>query len=258
MTRRLISILIVDDEPLARQRLRMLLDKHRELITIGECCDGVQAVDTILTQKPDLVFLDVQMPELNGFEVLGLIGVERIPAVIFVTAYDQYAVRAFEVNAVDYLLKPFDRARFESAFMRALREIELRDMSGGKKSIDALLTTLQKDHRLPDRILAKAAGRISILHIEQIDWIESAGNYVKLHVGKETHLVRETMAQMERRLNSARFARIHRTAIVNMERIKELRPHFHGDYQVILDTGVKLALSRRYRNRLGSLIGGRE
>jgi two-component system LytT family response regulator len=250
-----IKILIVDDEPLARERIRLLLDGKPEIKIIGESSNGHQAVESIIKLHPDLVFLDIQMPEFNGFDVIQVIGVEQMPVVIFVTAYDQYAVKAFDVHAIDYLLKPFDRDRLDEALQRAKREIGLRQSTEGSKNIQSLLSDLQKDKRLQNRILVKTAGRITILRTDQIDWVESAGNYIKLHVGGKAHLLRETMKGLSEKLDSDNFVRIHRTTIVNMERIKELQPHFHGDYAVILEDGTKLTLSRRYRNQLRGMLG---
>jgi len=250
-----IRALIVDDEPLARTRVRVLLEPVSEVTIVGECTNGLHAVRAILKLQPDLVFLDIQMPELNGFEVIQTIGPEKMPAVIFVTAYDRYAVKAFEVHAVDYLLKPFDRSRFLGAVERALHEISLRKATGLPKNVRALLDTVQTERQITPRILAKSGGRVTILTIDQIDWIEAVGNYIQLHVGRETHLLRETMRNMEHRLPPDRFARIHRSTIVNVDRILELHQHFHGDYVVMLKDKTRLILSRRYRRRLGAAIG---
>ncbi len=250
-----IRALIVDDEPLARKRIRVLLNKFEQVTVAGESADGRQAVDAILELQPDLVFLDIQMPELDGFEVIDVIGLDQMPIVIFVTAFDRYAVQAFEVHAVDYLLKPFDRSRFRRAVDRALHEIDLHRQAGLPGNVRALLSALHADEYLEPRILVKLAGRVTILSARQIDWIEAAGNYVQLHVGKEVHLLRETMKSMEQRLPAKIFVRIHRSVIVNVDRIKELYPHFHGDHVVILKDKTRLMLSRRYRDRLGGMIG---
>lgn len=252
---RAVRTLIIDDESLARRRVRMFLEGRPEIEIVGECNNGAEAVRNIIETRPDLVFLDIQMPGMSGFEVISTIGLKRMPAVIFVTAYDQYAIRAFDVHAVDYLLKPFDRGRFEDALARAMRELELRDRTCQKRSLGKLMSDVQAEQRIPARILAKSGGRISILRVDQIDWVEAAGNYVKLYVGKETHLVRRSMAGFQSRLDSGRFARVHRSTIVNLDCVKELHPHFHGDFILILRTGAKVTLSRRYAQAVLPLLG---
>ncbi len=251
-----VRALIVDDEPLARKRIATLLADNPRILVVGESSDGSSAVNDILRLKPDLVFLDIQMPELDGFGVIGAIGADRMPAVIFITAYDDYAVRAFEVNAIDYLLKPYDPDRFAAAVDRALRHISEASPPGGE-NIDNLLSGLRRDRRLDSRILVREGERITVVKTADIDYIESAGNYVKLHIGKRDHLVRDTMKSLEDRLPSDRFVRVHRTVIVNIERIKELRAHFHGDFDLLLTDGTRLPLSRRYRGRLEEALGRR-
>lgn len=248
-------ILIVDDEQLARQRIKSLLDPVDGIEIAGECSNGRQAVKSILKLQPDLVFLDIQMPELNGFEVIQTIGQKDMPVVIFVTAYDQYALRAFEVHAVDYLLKPYDQKRFMVALRNALRELSLRRNSNISDNVDSLISSMLAERRILDRILVKSGGRISIIETDQVDWVESAGNYVTLHVGNEKHMIRETMKNMENRLSSDTFTRIHRTVIVNINRIQEIKTHFQGDYAVILQDGSSLPLSRRYRELLIKSLG---
>ncbi len=250
-----IRALIVDDEPLARERIRALLRGDPEVEIVGECADGRRAVAAIQKHAPDLVFLDVQMPHLDGFGVLEAVGPERIPAVIFVTAYDQYALRAFEVHALDYLLKPFDRARFEKALQRARTRMERRDSGEINAKLLALLEDLRKGPRRLERLVIKTSGRIYFLPVREIDWIEAAGNYVRLHSGGQAHMIRETMAALETKLDPHKFLRIHRSTIVNIERIKELQPWFHGDYAVLLDDGARLTLSRSYRERLREILG---
>ena len=250
-----IRTLIVDDEPLARERLRTLLEAEADIDVVGECRDGNEALEAIRSHTPDLVFLDVQIPEKNGFEVLEAIGPEHAPAIVFVTAYDQYALQAFEVHAVDYLLKPFDEDRFAKALERA--RLAVKRETGG--DVSQKLLSLLQDLKAPaghlERLVVKSAGRLFFLRTEEIDWIESAGNYVCLHVGGESHLLRETMNGLESRLDPGRFVRIHRTAIVNIDEIKELQPLFHGEYQVVLRDGTQLTLSRGYRDRLQEVIG---
>jgi two-component system LytT family response regulator len=246
---------IVEDEPLARERLRSLLDAHEDVDVVAECADGHEAVATLRRENPDVVFLDIQIPGCDGFEVLEAVGADRVPAIVFVTAYDQYALRAFEVHAVDYLLKPYDEDRFNRALERARVTVK----QGVDEAVKEKLLSLLKDLRSPqgyvDRLVVKSAGRIFFLRVPEIDWIESAGNYVCLHVGGETHLLRETMNSLEARLDPTHFARIHRGTIVNIDRIRELQPLFHGEYQVRLQNQTELVLSRGYRDRLQEAIG---
>src|SRR5262245_7487579 len=217
-----IRTLIVDDEPLGRERLRTLLENDPDIELVGECGDGAEAVATLREQECDLVFLDVQMPELDGIEVVDQIGPERMPAVIFVTAYDRYALRAFEVHALDYLLKPFDRERFERALERAKLHIQRAKTSEAQQQLLALLEEVKPGRKPLDRVVLRSSGRVFFLRVEEIDWIEAAGNYLRLHAGTETHLLRETMNAFEERLDPKQFLRIHRSMIVNCERIQEL------------------------------------
>ncbi|MFI5183641.1 MAG: LytR/AlgR family response regulator transcription factor [Vicinamibacteria bacterium] len=250
-----IRTLIVDDEPLARERVRALLAEEADVEIVGECGDGVEAVDAVVREAPDLVFLDVQIPEIDGFGVIERVGVDKMPVVVFVTAYDQYALQAFEVHAVDYLLKPFDQERFQKAMARAREAVRLRRNGDVNERLVALLQDLKAPQGPLERLVVKSSGRLFFLRVEEIDWIESSGNYVCLHVGGESHLLRETMNGIETKLDPARFIRIHRTAIVNIDRIKELQPLFHGEYDVVLRTGITLTLSRGYRDRIQGLIG---
>jgi two-component system LytT family response regulator len=246
-----IRTLIVDDEPLARERVRSLAADQPGLEVVGEASDGDQAVAAILGLQPDLVFLDIQMPGRTGFEVIQEVGADRMPAVVFVTAYDQYALKAFDVHAVDYLLKPFDRERFEAAVDRARKHLEAADGGALKTQLMQLVRDLQPAAAAKqDRLVVKSGGRLFFLRTDEIDWIEAAGNYVRIHVGKDAHLLRETMNSIEGRLDQKMFLRIHRSRMVNMERVKELHPWFNGDYAVILRDGTKLMLSRGYRERL--------
>lgn len=253
-----IRALIVDDEPLARERVRTLLAKETDVTIVGECANGCEAIEAIERDAPDLVFLDVQMPELDGFGVLENVEAKRLPVVIFVTAYDEYAVRAFEVHALDYILKPFDRERFRDALDRARREIARAAANGGglDKKLLALLGELQDRKRRLERIVIRSGGRVSFLRTDEVDWIEAAGNYVELHVGKDSHLLRETMNKLESRLDTKRFLRIHRRLIVNVERIKQLEGVTHGEYLVVLKDGTRLSSSRGYREGLQRLLAG--
>lgn len=250
-TRTSIRTLIVDDEPLARERVRSLIEDQPGMEVVGEASDGDQAVKAILGQQPDLVFLDVQMPRRTGFDVIQAVGADRMPAVVFVTAYDQYALKAFDVHAVDYLLKPFDRERFEGAVDRVRRKLDSDDGGALKTQLMKLVREMQPAAApKQDRLVVKTGGRLFFLRTDEIDWIEAAGNYVRVHVGKESHLLRETMNAIEARIDAKMFLRIHRSRIVNMERVKEVHPWFNGDYAVILRDGTKLMLSRGYREKL--------
>lgn len=252
-----IRTLIVDDEPLARRNLRVLLEKDPQIEIVDECRNGREAVKAINQLSPDLIFLDIQMPELDGFDVLARVGPSRIHAIIFVTAFDQYALKAFDVHALDYLLKPFDDERFAYALRRAKLQIEAREIDRVSKRLLALLeerenqresSTSEKNYLT--RLMIKASGRVVLLKVGEIDFIEADGNYAKLHVGRKAHLLREKMHDLEGRLDPARFVRIHRSIIVNLDRIKELHPHFNGDYIVVLEDGRQLRLSRTRRENL--------
>jgi len=250
-----VTALIIDDEQLARDRIKMMLRESDGIEVVGECTNGIEAVESIEQLNPDLVFLDIQMPGFSGFEVIRAIGPAHMPAIVFITAYDEYAVKAFDVHAIDYLLKPFDRPRFATALQKALREVAVRRKSGSTAAISELMATLQRDRQFTRRILVKTAGRVAILRTEQIDWVEAAGNYVQLHIGPDIHLLRETMKGMSERLDPRSFVRIHRKSIVNIDRIKQLQPHFHGDFAVILQNGSRLTLSRRYRDIFERVFG---
>ncbi|MBA3849486.1 MAG: DNA-binding response regulator [Opitutus sp.] len=271
-----IRTLVIDDEPAARRGVMLLLERDPDILVIGEASSGKEAVRKILAEKPDLVFLDVQMPELNGFKVLEALGGQHMPSVVFVTAYDQHALQAFEINAVDYLLKPFEDDRFRSAVRRAKAEVVRRQTDALSNKLSHLLNCLQSggsalgeapapaaSARPPppatgaitrDRILLKSGGEIHFLKAEEIDWIEAEGDHMKFHAGGRVHLLRETMGNLEERLEPKRFIRIHRSAIVNIDRVKKLSPSFAGEYAVILHDGTKLRLSRGYQGRLQELM----
>jgi two-component system, LytTR family, response regulator len=250
-----IRTVIVDDEPLARERIRSLLEPEADVDVVAECGSGAEAIEALRGTSADLVFLDVQIPGPDGFGVLESLEPENTPVVVFVTAYDQYALQAFEVHAVDYLLKPFDEERFRRALDRARVAVAGRDGRAVNERLLSLLQDLKPQPGYLERLVVKSAGRLFFLRTTEIDWIESAGNYVCLHAGGESHLLRETMSGIERHLDPARFVRIHRTAIVNLDEIKELQPLFHGEYEVALRDGTKLTLSRSYRDRLQELMG---
>ena len=260
-----LRVAVVDDEPLARRRIvRLLRGEDAEVVAV--CTNGREAVEAIAAHKPDLVFLDVQMPEMDGFGVIDAVGPERMPAVVFVTAYDQYALRAFEVHALDYLLKPFDADRLHDAFRRA-REALRRD-EGGDADL-RLLALLDQIRGGDDRggaqvpaarpyldwVMVKARGRVQFVRTSDVRWIEAEGNYARLHVGTENFLIREKMGTLETRLDPSVFLRVHRSSIVNLHHVRELRPWFSGDYVVYLKDGTELRLSRGYRDKLGDRIG---
>jgi len=251
-----IRTLIVDDEPLARRNLRLLLEQDSQIEILEECRNGKEAVKAIKALSPDLIFLDIQMPEMDGFDVLENVGAEKINSIIFVTAFDQYALKAFEVHALDYLLKPFDDTRFQRALDAAKLQIEQSQLNKLSRKLLALLEEREhqrgpaNDKAYLSRLMVKLANRIILLKVDEIDWIEADGNYVKLHVGRKGHLLREKMQDLEAQLDPEKFVRIHRSAIVNLDRIKEMHPHFNGDYIVVLEDGSQLKLSRTRREQL--------
>lgn len=245
-------VVIVDDEPLARERIRTLLAPHSDVRLVAECGDGEEAVRVLLAERPDVVFLDVQMPELNGFEVLEALPPGERPAVIFVTAYDEHAVRAFEVNAVDYLLKPVEPRRFEAALARVR---ERRAPPGASEAgLEAVLAELRRTRAWPSRLVVRDGSRVTFVRTEEIDWIDAAGNYARLHVGKAVHLLREPLKVLETRLDPERFLRVHRSAIVNLERVVSVEPYFHGEYTLTLRDGTRLTSSRTHSARLRALL----
>ena len=245
-----IRALIVDDESLARERVRTLIAASPGVTVLAECTGGREAVAAIVEHQPDLVFLDVQMPDLDGFQVLEALGDDHLPAVVFVTAYDEYALRAFEVHALDYLLKPIEPGRFARTLAR-VRET-LGDQSDRRLQdlLDALAT---RDLPL-DRLVIRTRSKVSFLKPGEIDWLEADGKHVKLHVGRETHIVRQQLKRLEARLAPHGFVRVHRSAIVNVDRIKELEPWFHGEYVVILKDGTRLTSSAAHSEALHRMI----
>jgi two-component system, LytTR family, response regulator len=259
-----IRTVVVDDEPLARRRLARLLESDETVDVVGVCANGRDAVRTVREARPDLLFLDVQMPEMDGFGVLQALGGDGLPQVVFVTAYDQYAIQAFEVHALDYLLKPYTPARLSAAVQRAARQIAAPRATPADRLAE-LLEHLERERRelgarlagapppapaQTTRLLVKNGERMFFVPVETIDWLEAEGNYVRLHCGREAHLVRATLSGMEEQLDPRRFTRIHRSTIVNLDRVKEVRPWFAGDYLVKLHDGSELRLSRRYRDHL--------
>jgi two-component system, LytTR family, response regulator len=251
-----VRILIVDDEPLARERIRGLLSAEPDAPHVEECGNGEDAAAAILARPPDLVFLDVQMPGLDGFEVLERLAPAPLPLVVFVTAYEQHALRAFEVHAVDYLLKPFDADRFATALGRARARLAGNGRDEMTRAVQALLDGARESRPARSEVLSVRVGeRIVPVRLDEIDWIEAEGNYVRLHRGRASHLLRETMASLEESLDARRFRRIHRSAIVNVDRIAELLPWFGKDFKVKLKDGTELTLSRSYVDRLAEFLG---
>lgn len=269
---RKIRALIVDDESLAREALLVMLSDDPEMEVIAECRNGKEAVSAIRGQSPDVVFLDIQMPEMDGFQVIEEVGAMQMPVTIFVTAYDKHALRAFEAHALDYLLKPFDYDRFNTALQRAKAFVRQQKLGEISESLFAMLQDMRlktgeslseadtkktdkTTHKAPiDRVVIKSSGRIYFLKTEEIDWVEGAGDNLTLHSGSQTHLIRETMGNFHAKLDSQKFLRIHRSTIVNVERIKDIRPLFKGDYVITLTSGIRLKASRGYRHELQALL----
>lgn len=243
-----LRVLIVDDEAPARRKMRRHLEAHSDLDIAGEADNGPAAVDAVLELAPDLVFLDIQMPGMNGFDVIASVGPDRMPPVIFVTAHDEYALAAFEVETVDYLLKPVSEVRFERALARARERVAAR--APDSKRLERLLAGVRPEGSALRRMVVKEHDRLLLVDVGDVVHFKTSGNYVELNVAGRRHLVRDTMDHLEGRLDPQRFARIHRTAIVNVAHVRELRPQFHGDYEVVLTTGECLRMSRRYKDRL--------
>jgi len=250
-----IRVLVVDDEPLARKRLRELLKEDHEIVVIGECANGAETISAARELAPDLIFLDVQMPGIDGLAVSEAFDGKQGPLLIFVTAYEQYAVRAFDVQAVDYLLKPFDRARFILALQRAKERLREKHRDDVNRQILGLLSEIKDKPRYLDRLVIKNNDRVFVLKIDEIDWIEAEGNYVRVHFGNQSSLIRDTLSHLAAQLDPHRFPRIHRSQLVNIDRIKELQPWSHRDWRIILRNGAELRLSRNYRDQLHHLLG---
>jgi len=250
-----IRALIVDDEPLARRHIRRLLERSADVEVLADCADGREAIGAIKELSPDLVFLDVQMPEADGFAVFDAVGAESMPLVVFVTAYDQYALQAFEVSALDYLLKPFDRKRFARSLERARSRLSSDRSEINRRALE-ILEELRAKAGQPERILIKSGGRAFFLKVDEIDWIEAEGKYLRLHVGRDSYLLREAISSVEAQLDPKKFPRIHRSTIVNIERVRELQALFNNEYHVVLHDGTELTLSHGYRKKLGDLLKG--
>lgn len=250
-----VRTLVVDDEPLARRRLVRLLEEEPSAELVAACGTGPEAVEAVRRHTPDLLFLDIQMPGLDGFEVLNALGDATPAAVVFVTAFDAFAVQAFEANALDYLLKPFDADRFHRAFRRAEERLRRPEAGSETPRLTALLESLTRQRQATERLVIRAEGRVYFVRVTDIDWIETASNYVRLHCGKTAHLLRESLSSLEARLDTERFLRIHRTTIVNVERLRELQPWFSGEFIAILQDGTRLKVSRGYRDRVARWLG---
>ncbi|HKG21098.1 MAG TPA: LytTR family DNA-binding domain-containing protein [Blastocatellia bacterium] len=240
---------------MARERIREMLRADPQIEVIGDCSNGDDAIEAVKTFRPDILLLDIQMPGTDGFGVLEALDPQDIPCVIFITAYDQYAVKAFEVYALDYLLKPFDRERFTRAIERGKQHVLKERNSSLNDRVLAVLNEIKNKPEYLERLVIRTNGHIFFIKTEEIDWLEAEGNYVRLHSGKESYLLRDAISSLENQLDPKRFLRIHRSAIVNINRIQELQPWFHGEYRVILQDGVQLTLSRSYRDKLNELVG---
>jgi two-component system LytT family response regulator len=247
-----LTTLIVDDEPLAREGLRMLLSQDPEVAAIHEARDGREAVTAIRETRPDLVFLDVQMPELDGFSVVKEVGAERMPEVVFVTAHDKYAIQAFEINAIDYLLKPVTEERFNQALRRAKARLQLRPAEASRQIL-SLLETIASPRRYLKRLAVRAAGKTVFVDADDVHWIEAAENYVQLHTERAGHLLHVPISTLEKSLDPEMFLRIHRSVIVNVRQIRDMQPALHGEYVVTLHNGVRLQSGRMYHEKLKAL-----
>lgn len=254
-----ISVVLVDDEPFARQSLKIFLAELERFHVIDECSNGLQAIQIINTHKPDLIFLDVQMPEVNGFEVLDEIETDNPPVVIFATAYEKYALQAFEANAVDYLLKPFERSRFREAIVKAERYI-----NGGTgqwlSQVRELLRTYNKlkvaEGQFRHRILVKEKKKYFLIDLDEVHFFEASGDYVVIHKEKSTHMINDSMNNLEDKLNPHQFVRIHRSTIINLRYIDNLQPYFNGEFHITMKNGTKLKLSRNYRDKIKTILIG--
>lgn len=255
------SAIIVDDEHYAREIIKLLLVDEPDFDIVGECSNGAEAIKVINNLHPDLVFLDIQMPEIDGFEVIKNIDSDYTPHFIFVTAFDEYALRAFDVNAIDYLLKPYDDDRFRDALIKAKRHMEQYDFNKMNDKLSSLLTQIElkeNDHinnQSISKIPVKNGSRIYFVNVDSVDWIEAADQYVKLHTGEKYHLIRESMNRLEEKLSTKSFFRIHRSTIINIDRVKELQPYSKGDYIVILINGTTLRMSRNRKDKLQQMLG---
>jgi two-component system, LytTR family, response regulator len=252
----MLRAIIVDDEPLSRDRIRELLEEHADITVVAECENGVEAVESIAGYAPDLVFLDIQMPGMTGLDVVRAVGPDQMPATVFITAYDEYAVDAFEANAIDYLLKPVGRERFSHAVERAVSRTSAASASVENERLSRLIAGLQEQQQsYPERIVVRTGTRLRLLPAADVDWIQSEGNYVRLHVGQNSYLLREKISDIEKRLDPRLYMRIHRSTMVNIERVVQAEVLFRGEYLLILRDGTKLTSSRSYRSNVQTLLG---
>jgi two-component system LytT family response regulator len=248
-----IRTVIADDQPMARERLTALLSEEPDVQVVAACASGAEAVSAIERHRPDLVFLDMQMPELDGFGVIAAVGPERMPSVVFVTAYDEFALRAFDVHALDYLLKPFGRQRFQKALDRARDHLSRERAGDLARRLLALVEETRPAHPRRERLMVRSGARVVFIEVRQVDWVEAEGNYVRLHVGEESHLIRDTMHAVEARLGG-QFVRIHRSRIANTDKVQELRIASNGEYEIVLRTGRTLRVSRLYRDKISERL----
>ncbi|MEI7905973.1 MAG: LytTR family DNA-binding domain-containing protein [Bacteroidota bacterium] len=252
----MIRAIIVDDEPLAREKVLLFARSENDIEIVDVCANGHDALSSCKKFKPDLLFLDIQMPEMNGFEMLNQLKIDPLPGIIFITAYDEFALRAFEFHAVDYLLKPFDRNRFTKAVNHARESIQSHTQSDETAlQIQTMLNSINQESARPERLIVKTNGKIIFLRMNEIDWMEAAGNYVNVHVGNEAHLIRETMNNIQDQLDPQHFIRIHRGTIINIEKVKELQPYYNGEYKVVLQNNTQVILSRGYRENFKKILG---
>lgn len=249
-----LRIVYADDEPLARQRLEDLLAEEEEVDVVAVCADGEEAAQAIVQERPDVALLDVQMPGLTGFDVVEAVGAEDLPVVIFITAHDEFAMRAFDAHAIDYLLKPVAPQRFHAAIERARAQVAHRHSHGPTPDLRALIESLSEQRGYPRRFAVRVGHRLLFVRVDSIDWIGAEGNYASLHTGKQSHLIRDTMTSLERRLDPRAFLRIHRSTIVNLERVKEIQTLTNRSYVVILEDGTKLESSSGYRQQIQDWI----
>jgi two-component system LytT family response regulator len=249
-----IRTLIVDDEPWARTRIASLLAAEPDFTLLEPCTCGTEAIRAIVDQAPQVVFLDVRMPDIDGFEVVDAIGIGAMPLVVFATAHEEYALKAFDAGALDYLLKPFDEERFRRAVSRVRRE--LRSPAQAAASLGGVMASLRRARGFAERLVVNTSGRVVFLRVEDIDWLEASGNYVMIHAGREKHLMRDTLRALEERLDPARFVRLHRSAIVNVERLRELLPWSRGEQVAVLRDGTQLTIGRAFRERLLAVMNG--
>jgi two-component system LytT family response regulator len=249
-----IRTLIVDDEPWARTRIASLLAAEPDFTLLEPCTCGTEAIRAIVDQAPQVVFLDVRMPDIDGFEVVDAIGIEAMPLVVFATAHEEYALKAFDAGALDYLLKPFDEERFRRAVGRVRRE--LRSPAQAAASLGGVMASLRRARGFAERLVVNTSGRVVFLRVEDIDWLEASGTYVMIHAGREKHLMRDTLRALEERLDPARFVRLHRSTIVNLERLRELLPWSRGEQVAVLRDGTQLTIGRAFRERLLAVMNG--